>query len=279
MAMAAESLDRFSRRQLFGSGFGRAVNTRLALLDAGRPTKSLTKRAASGPSSWGEGDSAALGARLEPAHLALLEAITVRPGGRVLDASAGDGGLAARAATAGAAVTALEPVDALAERGRRRSKLLDVDWRTDAPEGDFGAVVSCFTGSHSADPRRIARLLTRSAAPGAPIALTAWKGLMARVMSIAAPERPGRSERWSRYETARLHFFDFPELSVREHFMCWEFADADAAFAELSAPVGSATGRRRLREALPDLIEMYGRQGDRGLVLRSDYVVVFARHP
>ncbi len=276
MATAAESRDRFSRRQLFGSGFGRALNAHLSLSDGGRPAKPVAV-----PSSWGEGDSAALGARLGPAHEALLEAIDVRPGARMLDSTAGDGGLAARAAAAGAAVTAFEPVEALAERGRRRTETLPVDWRSAQRAGaaEFDAVVSCFGASHSADPRRTARQLTRPAASGAPIALTAWKGLMARVMSIAAPERPGRSERWSRYETARLHFFDFPELSVREHFMCWEFADADAAHRELSAPVASATGRRRLREALPDLIELYGRDRDRGLVLRADYVVVFARRP
>lgn len=276
MATAAESRDRFSRRQLFGSGFGRALNAHLALSDGGRA------KAAAVPSNWGEGDSAALGARLEPAHAALLEAIAASPGARVLDITAGDGALAARAAAGGARVTAVEPVDALAERGRRRTEGLAVDWHSaplDSDDAGFDAVVSCFGASHSADPRRTARQLIRPAAPGAPIALTAWKGLMARVMSIAAPERPGRSERWSRYETARLHFFDFPELSVREHFMCWRFADADAALGELSAPIASATGRRRLREALPDLIELYGRHRDEGLVLRADYAVVFARHP
>jgi hypothetical protein len=43
--------------------------------------------------------------------------------------------------------------------------------------------------------------------------------------------------------------------------------------------VCSATGRRRLRDAMPDLIEMYGRRGGSGLTLRSDYVLVFARRP
>ena len=277
MATVVHSPDRFSRRHLFGSGFGRALNSQLARSGSRRPA-----RATPAPASWGEGDSDALGARLEPARLALLEAIAVRPGERVLDLTAGDGALAARATAAGASVTALEPVAALAERGRRRTEGTQVDWRSVPPgggEAGFAAVVSCFGASHDSDPRGIARQLTRMAAPGAPIALTAWKGLMARVMGISGPERPGRSDYWSRHETARLHFSGFPELSVREHFVCWEFAGADAALEELSAPVASATGRRRLREALPDLIELYGRHRDRGLVLRADYVVIFVRRP
>ena len=100
---------------------------------------------------------------------------------------------------------------------------------------------------------------------------------MATVMQIAAPDRHGRSECWSRHDVARERFGGFGDLSVRQHFMTWHFPHAGEALAELSAPVHSATGRRRLRDALPDLIEMYGRHCESGVTLRVDYVVIFAR--
>ncbi len=96
-------------------------------------------------------------------------------------------------------------------------------------------------------------------------------------MQITAPDRHGCSEDWSRHETARAHLSDRTNVSLRQHFMCWHFLDEEAAVAELSAPVRSAMGRRRLHEALPDLIEMYGRRCETGLAVRADYALVFAR--
>ena len=282
MAISSQSLDRFSRRQLFGSGFGRALDSQFSRLDRGRSARRAARESWASP-TWGEVDSTALGARLEPARRSLLEATVLPAAGRLLDISAGDGMLALEAARGGVAVTALETDAALAERGARRCSGLHpaVRWVSEAPardeEGASDAVVSCFAASHDVDQRRLARRLTRAVAPGGIIALTAWRGLMATVMQISAPDRHGRSEDWSRPETARAHFGDFPALSVRQHFMYWHFADEQTAVAELSAPVRSETGRRRLRDAMPDVIELYGRHCDSGLKLRADYVLVFAR--
>ena len=284
MAIASQSLDRFSRRHLFGSGFGRALDAHFSRLDGGRSARGEEDETWALP-TWGEVDSTALGARLEPARRALLEATAPSAGGRLLDVSGGDGLLASEAARAGVAVTAVETDATLFERGARRCSELEpaVRWAAEAPtrdeEGTFDAVVSCFVASHGADRRRLARRLSRAASPGGAIALTAWRGLMATVMQISAPDRHGRSEDWSRPEIARTHFGDLSGLSVRQHFMCWQFADDEAALAELSAPVRSATGRRRLRDAMPDLIELYGRHCESGLKLRADYVLVLARRP
>ncbi len=282
MAIAAKPLERSSRRSLLNSNFGRALDAHFPWLHGGRGVASVPHPACSLP-TWGETDSSALGMRLEPARRALLDAVAPSRGARLLDVSAGDGALATEAAEAGWSVTAVEADARLAERGRRRCGDEDVPvrWLRDSPrdakDGGFDAVVSCFAASHRVDQRRVARLMRHAAAPGGVAAMTAWKGLMASVMQISAPGRHGRSERWSRYETARSHFGDRPVLTVREHFMCWHFADGEAALAELSAPVRSATGRRRLREALPDLIELYGRRCETGLTLRADYVLVLTR--
>ena len=284
MAIASQSLERFSRRHLFGSGLGRALDLHFSRLDGGRPARRRARESWAQP-TWGEVDSTSLGLRLQPARQALLDATVPKAGGRLLDLSAGDGSLALEAARSGISVTAWEADAQLRERGRRRTGEdgVSVRWLPEGSgagkEGGFDAVVSCFAASHGSDQRRLARRLTRAAYPGGAVALTAWKGLMATVMQISAPDRHGRSESWSRHETARTHFGELAALSVRQHFMCWQFADEQAALAELSAPVFSATGRRRLRDAMPDLIEMYGRHCESGLTLRADYVLVFARRP
>ena len=281
--MAIGSRERFSPRHLFGSGLGRALDSHFSRLDSDASVRRATRETRALP-TWGEVDSRALGARLEPARRALLEATAPHSVEQLLDVSAGDGALAVEAARAGASVTALEGDGELAARGARRCAEgdLPVRWLAELPGDDagrFDTVVSCFAGSHGADQRRLVRQLTRAAAPGAAIALTAWSGLMAAVMQIAAPDRHGRSESWSRPGTARTHLGGCSGLSVRQHFMSWNFADDRAALAELSAPVRSATGHRRLRDAMPDLIELYGRHCETGLTLRADYVLVFARRP
>lgn len=284
MAIPSQSLERFARRRLFGSGFGRTLDSQFSRLEGGRPRRRGARETWAQP-TWGEVDSTALGVRLEPARRALLDATVPGAGARVFDVAAGDGALAIEAAGRAASVTAREADAALAERGRRRCAEagVSVSWLPDPSAGDlegsFDAVISCFAASHGADQRRLARVLTGAAAPGGAIALTAWKGLMATVMQVSAPDRHGRSESWSRQEIVRAHFGDFPDLSLRQHFMYWHFADEQTAVAELSAPVRSATGRRRLRDALPDLIELYGRHCQSGLTLRVDYVLVFARRP
>lgn len=279
--------ERLSRRGLFGAGLGRALDARLAALDAASLDPRPPAHRARAVRWWREGDSHGLGGRLEPAAQVLLDAVGVGAGATVADLTAGDGALAALAAHAGAAVTAVETDPSLREAGRLRCAEVDppVDWHASMPDSirsedrTFDAVVSNFTASHHADQRRVARAMTRAASPGAPIALTAWRGLMARVMAITAPDRPGRSERWGRYETARLHFCDFPDLSVSEHTMVWRFEDSSQAVQELSAPVGTEEAGLRLRDALPGLVETYGISEGDGLELRADYVVVFARRP
>ena len=284
MDSPSQPLERFSRRRLFGSGFGRALDSRLSRLERSRSARRAPDRTRA-ETTWGEADSTGLGTRLEPARQALLEAVGAETGVRLLDASAGDGLLAVDAARRGAWVTAREEDAALATRGARRcaDAGLHVRWISHLPHGEdedaFDAVVSCFSAGHGADQRRLARELTRSAAHGGALALTAWQGLMAAVMQISAPDRHGRSQHWSRHELVRAHFERFPGFSVRHHFMSWQFADEHAALAELAAPVRSAAGRRRLRDAMPDLVELYGRRGRSGLTLRADYALVFARRP
>lgn len=250
-------VDGLSRRDLFGAGLGRVFDARVAAAQAAtrarRPAGDVAP-AAPEPFSWAEGSRqpGALGNLVAPAARRLVEAARVGPGSRVLDASAGDGLLVELAARAGADVIACEPDAALRARGQEHCSAPTVEWCEAWPTGSatggrIDAVLSCFGASHRADTRSVAAELVQAADSGARIGLTAWSGLMSRVLTAAAPDRPGRTERWCRYETARLHFFDFPELAVDDHWMDWRFADEEQATAMLASPVA---GRRHARRVV-----------------------------
>lgn len=283
--------ERLSRRDLFGGGIGRAFDARVAAVAAAKRShdSEAAPVAAPLPFSWGEGRRApgALGSLVEPAARALLEACAVPRASRLVDASAGDGQLTELAAHAGAIVTAFEPDPALRERGRRRSasEAPSAEWCVGSPialrypDGAADAVVSCFGVSHHFDAHAAGQELARVASSGAPIALTAWTGLMPRVMAAGAPDRNGRSELWTDSETSQQHFPGWLELRVEARTLEWSFVDAAHALAALAEPVAGTDGEARIRRLMPDLIAEYGDERDGELVLRSDYALIFARKP
>lgn len=273
-----------SRRALFGAGLGRVLDARFSREDeAGRQHEHQPPTSFPG---WGEGDADGLGARLEPVATALLEASDVRPGMRVLVAAAGDGVLARAAARRGAHVTAVEASEERVERGRAlcSDEGLDVAWMvgpvSDMPVGEAAheAVVSLFGASYADDPRALSAQLTRAARPGAAIAFTAWKGVIAELLRVVGPAA-ARSQRWARYESAYLHFFEFPELDVRDCALEMRFAGADEAIEVLAAPAGPIGAQERVREALPRLLTVQHQPQDGGLLIPAAHAMVFARRP
>ena len=282
--MAAGS--ELSRRALFGAGLGRMLDAGLASRgEAGdrRPQPAPPSPPSTG---WGEGDSGGLGARLEPVAAALLDACGITPGARVLVACAGDGALLRAAARAGACVTAVEASAERVERGRALcdEQGVDVTWKhgalTALPVDDAAhdAVVSLFGASYSEHPGAAASELVRVVRPGAPIALSAWTGFMGALLRAAGgPAR--RSQRWARFETAYLHFFDFPELDVRAASMPWTFDGVAEAVDELAAAGGSGDDADRVRAALPDVLAHAGAETSDGIVVDARYAIVFARRP
>lgn len=277
-----------SRRALFGAGIGRAMQARFdRTVEAGgaRPRREPSSQPPF--SGWGEGDSAGLGRRLGPVADDLLASAAVGRGTRVLICCAGDGVLARAASRLGADVVAVDASPARVARGRELDdgEGLDVTWLAGSPASlplppeDFGAVLSLFGASHAEDPRAVAGEMVRVARPGAVIALSAWTGLMGDVLHVAGgPAR--RSPRWARFETAYLHFFDFPELDVRTGVVPWRFGALEDAVDELAAPAAATGAELRLREALPALLERHAdpSPGD-GLHVRSAYAVASARRP
>ncbi len=277
-----------SRRALFGAGLGRIADAGLAR-DGEAGGRGRTPPAPPPPQpfdGWGEGDSDGLGARLDPVAAALLEASGVTPGARVLVACAGDGGLARAAARAGARVTAVDASADRVERGRALCDRegLDVTW-AQAPltampvdGATYDAVVSLFGASYAEDPRAASAELVRVVRPGGAIAFTAWMGFMGALLHAAGgPAR--RSQRWARFETAYLHFFDFPDLDVREAALPWTFASVAEAVDELAAAGGAGGAADRVRDALPELVLRFGSETAHGIVVDAGYAIVLARRP
>lgn len=273
-----------SRRGLFGAGLGRALRACAGDGAAARmPAAPVPRRAFRG---WTENDSTGLGPRVAPVVEGLLAACDVRAGHRVLVVAAGDGILARAAARTGAEVTAVEPDADLVARGAElcATEGLAMTWEHGASsalpvdDASHDVVLSAFGASHHPDARAVASEMARAARPGAPLALTAWTGLMAAVLDALGGEAKS-SRRWARFETAYRHFFDFPDLQVTESTMRWTFADRDAAIAEIGAPARAADAQDRVVAALPALLDRHGEPTAHTFAVAISYAMVFARHP
>ncbi|NUO55573.1 MAG: methyltransferase domain-containing protein [Hamadaea sp.] len=109
---------------------------------------------------------------------ALLDAVAVRPGDRLLDAGTGTGTVAALAVTRGAAVTAVDAEPSMLAYARERVPSAHVV-EAILPElpfedGVFDRVVANFVLNHVGDPRAAVAELRRVTRPGGRVAVTIW---------------------------------------------------------------------------------------------------------
>jgi ubiquinone/menaquinone biosynthesis C-methylase UbiE len=115
-------------------------------------------------------------------HDRIVDALAIEPGTRALDVACGTGGVALRAARAGAEVVGIDiSADQLA-KARRAAEAEGLGIRFD--EGDceelpyrgseFGAVASAFGAIFAGDHARTAAELGRVCRPGGRLVLTAW---------------------------------------------------------------------------------------------------------
>jgi SAM-dependent methyltransferase len=117
-----------------------------------------------------------------PIHDRVVEALALEPGARVLDVACGTGGVALRAARAGADVVGIDiSLDQLAKARRAAAEAglairFDEGDCQELPYGDaeFDAVASAFGAIFAPDQERTARELARVCRPGGRLALTAW---------------------------------------------------------------------------------------------------------
>jgi ubiquinone/menaquinone biosynthesis C-methylase UbiE len=118
-----------------------------------------------------------------PIHDRVVAALEIRPGDRVLDVACGTGGVALRAARAGAEVVGIDiSADQLA-KARRAADADGLAVRFDEgdceelpyADADFAAVASAFGAIFAADHARTAAELARVCRPEGRLVLTAWQ--------------------------------------------------------------------------------------------------------
>jgi ubiquinone/menaquinone biosynthesis C-methylase UbiE len=133
--------------------------------------------------SWSGASYERIAETLAPIHDRVVAALAIEPGERVLDVACGTGGVALRAARAGAEVTGIDlSADQLAKaRQAADAEGLEIRFEEgdcqELPYGDgeFGAVASVFGAIFAPDHERTAAELARVCREGGRLALTAWR--------------------------------------------------------------------------------------------------------
>ncbi|MGZ4289139.1 MAG: class I SAM-dependent methyltransferase [Gaiellaceae bacterium] len=138
--------------------------------------------AVSAADTWSGASYERIAETFAPIHDRVVAALEVEPGMRVLDVACGTGGVALRAAQAGADVVGIDISADQLGKARRAASAEALEIRFD--EGDcqdlpyadaeFDAVASAFGAIFAPDHERTAAELARVCRPGGRLALTAW---------------------------------------------------------------------------------------------------------
>jgi SAM-dependent methyltransferase len=183
-------------------------------------------RRVSAADTWSGASYERIAETFAPIHDRVVEALALEPGIRVLDVACGTGGVALRAARAGADVVGIDiSADQLA-KARRAADEAGLAIRFDEgdcqelPYGDaeFDAVASAFGAIFAPDQERTAHELARVCRPGGRLALTAWpKDKWSEVAELAGrtfPPGPDARE-WAREEHVRSLLGDAFDLELQ----------------------------------------------------------------
>ncbi len=250
---------------------------------------------------WSKGDFAHVAPIVQIPADRLVDTVDVLPDERVLDVACGSGNAAIAAARAFAAVTGVDFVPALLERGRIRAaaEFLEVEFvEGDVQElpfgdGSFDVALSTFGAMFAPDQERTAAELLRVVRPGGRIGMANWvpDGFVGEVFATTAkyvPTPPGLAPptAWGTEERLRELFgsgiadlrverrVSVQRLRSPEHFLAffrrW-FGPTIAAFERVEPADEDA-----FAAALIDLAERYNRAGERAAAITADYLEVVA---
>jgi SAM-dependent methyltransferase len=199
-----------------------------------------------------------LSAVLAPAEDALLERLRPGPKQRWLDLATGVGGVALRAARAGAEVTAIDSDEPMLERARSQAEEEGLTVRFDAgdveylpyDDGEFDVLVSNFGFIVATDHANVAAELARVAKPEASLGFTAWKpnpklGELYRRFTDE-PLEGRESTEWGREDHVEALLGDDFELEFDDGVL-WIDADSGEElwqlFSRTAPPVVALRGR------------------------------------
>jgi SAM-dependent methyltransferase len=224
-----------------------------------------------------------------PIHDRIVAALDLRPGRRVLDVACGTGGIALRAARAGAEVAAVDISADQLEKARAAAELEGLAIAFDEgdcqalpyTDGEFDAVISAFGAVFALDHGRTATELARVCRRGGRLALTAWpEDEWSRVHARAGrtfPTGPDARE-WAREEHLDALLGDAFELELSTGEWKVEAESAEAVWELLSTSVPPL--RAWLAEQEPDArehAEQVYLEHLRSGVFRREYVLVLGR--
>ena len=257
--------------------------------------------------TWASGDYGAVAELIDDSPPRdLLSRVEVKPAQEVLDAAAGTGNVAIRAAEAGAQVVGLDLTPELFATARRRAaeKRVTVDWI----EGDaeqlpfddqrFDVVLSVFGVQFAPRHEVAARELVRVCRPGGTIGLVNWTpesqiGELFKILSRYLPAPPAYASSpplWgSEPHVTRLFAESGAELDFTRGHNPWRFESADAFVSFMEEHYGPMLkARERLTaegtwdECRAEIVDMAARRNeatDGSLLLQAEYLVVTAHVP
>ncbi len=215
---------------------------------------------------------------VRPLFEAVLQAIRVGPGTRLLDVGCGAGGAATIAASRGATVFGLDASQPLLDIARRRVpggqfRHGDLEFLPyDA--ASFDAIVGFNSFQYAADPTKALREARRVARPGAPIVIATWgrpedcqaAATLVALKPLMPPPPPGSGGPFALSDEAVLRDFaaraGLTPTEVADVACPWIYPDLETALrGQLSAgPMVLAmrtSGEARVRETLQQAIEPF----------------------
>jgi SAM-dependent methyltransferase len=153
---------------------------------------------------WEKGDFTRIAATMRESGEAVVAALGITPGMKVLDLGCGDGTTALPAAESGADVLGVDIASNLVEAGNKRAKAAgltncrfqegDASNLTDLPDRSFDLVVSIFGAMFAPRPFDVAKEMVRVTRPGGRIVMGNWipgdPTLVAQILKISSAYSP-----------------------------------------------------------------------------------------
>lgn len=244
---------------------------------------------------WGLADYSGLANLLDPAAAALVDAAAPGAGDRVLDAAAGTGNVAVRAAARGARVTACDLTPRMVALGRERTGP-GVEWiEADVedlplPDATVDVGLSAFGVIFALRPEVALAQLRRVLVPGGRLGLTAWTidGFIAeraRIVREFIPPDPTAPDvlSWGDADVLERRFTTtgFTDARIERRSLPWHFDSGAALTAFLTAHSPAHVAARKAAGDRADemvaAIERHASPDGGPVRVEAEYLLALAR--